>query len=185
MSHRCQVDVTVVSLCHYLNNFQFILILIRPVLGRENRRILGVIYPSISNADHHLRPRDGFLYFFTFYTCDLYRSSQWLFIPRHVLYVPMWTDCKSYNRQFRPEINFAVWPNWFMTVNQSLPRLVSLAAVDVSLWPDSRGLKMFLSRAESTLKSNGSFQVGERVFFFVVVFFTVRPTKIIRNLFPI
>ena len=36
---------------------------------------------------------------------------------------------------------------------------------------------MFLSRAESTLKSNGSFQVGERVFFFVVVFFTVRPTE--------
>ena len=70
MSHRCQVDVTVVSLCHYLNNFQFILILIRPVLGRENRRILGVIYLSISNGDHHLRPRDGFLYFFTFYTCD-------------------------------------------------------------------------------------------------------------------
>ena len=48
-------------------SLKFILILIRPVLDRENRRILGVIYLLILNANRRPRPRDEFLYFFIFY----------------------------------------------------------------------------------------------------------------------
>ena len=78
--NMCHIGVRWVSLwCLSIiiisSELWFILILIRPVLDRENHRIPEVIYLSISNVNRRPRPRDEFLYFFTFYACTFLSTS--------------------------------------------------------------------------------------------------------------